>query len=433
MKELNKTDIVLESLDNISYDRDTIPQEKLNLEDKYRSSLFPWRGQFSPEFIEVLLEYFTDKNDVILDPFVGSGTVLFESARRSLECYAAEINPSAVIMASTAYFMNVEPELRQKYIKRAISIAESILFLNDWNLFTYKTYDESKDNISFEKTFEILIDKAENNKFILNIFFNALIRCLNSNRHDRNKKLFKAIKEHTTIIKSLPYTPVTIGLFHTDARAIPLKSQSINKVITSPPYINVFNYHQNNRPAMELIGWDILRVAQSEFGSNRKHRQNRFLTVIQYCLDMLDALVEMRRLLVNNGRAIIIVGRESNIRSISFKNGRIVAGLAIGGAGFKLERIQERSFINRFGKTIFEDILHLIPVQYAQIQGDIYARNFAKRILIEAVERSKDSIKSEILDAVNKSDYVKKSPLFTSTSMDSGRSIAIDSKSVVNL
>ncbi len=71
-------------IDNHKYDRESIPQEKLDLTNKNRSSMLPWRGQFSPELIEILLNYYSDKNSIILDPFVGSGTTIFEAAKKEL-------------------------------------------------------------------------------------------------------------------------------------------------------------------------------------------------------------------------------------------------------------------------------------------------------------------------------------------------------------
>ena len=66
-----------------------------------------------------------------------------------------------------------------------------------------------------------------------------------------------------------------------DARRLPIEDDSIEGVITSPPYINVFNYHQNYRRAVELLGWKPLEASRSEIGANRKHRANRFFTVVQ--------------------------------------------------------------------------------------------------------------------------------------------------------
>jgi hypothetical protein len=65
----------------------------LNIEEKNRSNLFAWRGQFSPQLVECLLDAYCLPGSVVLDPFAGSGTVLFEAALRSLPAYGFEINP----------------------------------------------------------------------------------------------------------------------------------------------------------------------------------------------------------------------------------------------------------------------------------------------------------------------------------------------------
>jgi hypothetical protein len=90
---LNLVGKLFEKIDMVSCDRDSIPQDKLDITQKSRASILPWRGQFSPELIEILLTYYSPDNSVILDPFVGSATTLFESARKGLVCYGSEINP----------------------------------------------------------------------------------------------------------------------------------------------------------------------------------------------------------------------------------------------------------------------------------------------------------------------------------------------------
>jgi hypothetical protein len=159
---------------------------------------------------------------------------------------------------------------------------------------------------------------------------------------------------------NLPHTQGTITarlcdarLAHTQASAPP------TLVITSPPYINVFNYHQNHRALLEAVGWDMLRVAGSEFGSNRKNRGNRFKTVLQYALDMEQALRGFWQLLQADGRMILVIGRESNVRSSPFYNGLLVENLLTGIGGFTQESKHERQFLNKFGTSIVG--YHRIP------------------------------------------------------------------------
>ena len=129
---------LFKEINDLPYDRDSIPQECLDLANKFRTSLFPWRGQFSPELVELFLKKYAQESSVILDPFVGSGTTLFEAARKGLTCYAAEINPSAIEMAKTAYFMNLPLAKRKAIIQAAYALAEDQVRPFTWDLFSYQ-------------------------------------------------------------------------------------------------------------------------------------------------------------------------------------------------------------------------------------------------------------------------------------------------------
>src|SRR5438128_9096313 len=89
----------------IPLDTKTIPQDRLNIDNKERSNLFPWNGQFSPQLIEELLRTFAPSGGFVLDPLLGSGTVLYEAARLGHPAFGAEINPAALKMAQTYLFM----------------------------------------------------------------------------------------------------------------------------------------------------------------------------------------------------------------------------------------------------------------------------------------------------------------------------------------
>jgi hypothetical protein len=67
----------------------------------------------------------------------------------------------------------------------------------------------------------------------------------------------------TQILENLPYSKNPINVNLSDARCLTLDQNQIDFVVTSPPYINVFNYHQNYRQSAELLGWDILKIRLS--------------------------------------------------------------------------------------------------------------------------------------------------------------------------
>ena len=110
----------------------------------------------------------------------------------------------------------------------------------------------------------------------------------------------------------LPYTNNPICAKLCDSRLTHVdKEKYANVVVTSPPYINVFNYHQNYRAILETLGWDLLRVAKSEIGSNRKNRGNRFKTVIQYCLEIEQTMQSLWKSLADES-IMVFTSRCSN-------------------------------------------------------------------------------------------------------------------------
>lgn len=406
LKPVEIIEQISQQLDQLTYDKESIPQAKLDLVDKQRTSLFPWRGQFSPQLIQILLEVYANKNSVILDPFLGSGTTLFEASRQNLTAYGADINPAAIEMAKTIYFVNLDSREREKVIKKTYQILDQNLLPFESPLFA--VYQENQSELQVIKN---LIENQDN-FYIKNLLINATIRYFKQ----KNKTISyfrKSLVEQIEVITNLPYNNQIYKVFHSDAKSIALSKNSVDLIITSPPYINVFNYHQNNREAMEFLGWNLLNIAKSEIGANRKHRQNRFLTVVQYSLDMLTILKEMHRLLKTEGRLIIVIGRTSTVRNTIIDNSKLVAILALGNGNFKLEKIQERKFKNKFGQVIFEDILHLIPQETKDLSIDNFAYLVAQFTLEKLTQSSKGDVLDDIIKAIKSCQLIQESPLFT--------------------
>ncbi|MBM4035484.1 MAG: site-specific DNA-methyltransferase [Planctomycetes bacterium] len=400
----------LAEFDHTDVDHATIPQERLDLVNRYRTSLFPWRGQFSPELVELLLSEFATSEGTVADPFAGSGTTLFEAARKGLPCFGSEINPAAVVMCRTVHFVNMPEAQRRAWIRASRAVIEKHLPVHyAGGLFGSMPHG----NRGIENSFKAMLADAARDPLIRDIIANTIMRFMDVSGSRDTGTFLACLGSHSEIVLGLPYSPNPCRVSHCDARSLPLEPASVGLVITSPPYINVFNYHQNYRPAMEIMGWDLLEVARSEFGSNRKNRGNRFLTVAEYAVDMLQALWEMRRVLCDKGRIIVVVGRESTVRGVSFRNGRIIAALASGAAGLGLGLRQERKFKTRFGETIYEDILHLVPsTERTPSRLHDFARCLAQSVLEEALPSVDGDVRRDLLVAIEEAPLAQASPIF---------------------
>lgn len=370
-----------------------LTRDELDLGKGRNTNLFQYNGQFSPDLIGGLIDKYANKDSVILDPFMGCGTTLFESAKRGHSAIGIEINPSGIIMSEMVLFHNLDEVQRNLKIKEAKYNAEAIVFNSDED---------------FDKSFLITIGKIDD-PYIKNFLINSAIR-LKKGKIKTKEKFDSIIEYFSKRILDFPYSKKCFDILHSDIRDAKIK-EKIDLIITSPPYINVFNYHQQNRSIIEDLGFDVLDIAKSEFGSNRKNRQNRFLTVIQYILDIGGALKKLRKDLKNSGRMIIVIGRESNVLKTPFRNDLIVGILGMM-SGYKLLLHQERKFKNRFGKVIYEDILHFIIDRNTPPCDEESYRRLSKYILEKALKKAKtETIKKEIIHAINKIEDTNQSPI----------------------
>lgn len=327
-----------------------IPARILNIEDKTRSNNFSWRGQFSPQLVKALLTAYCPPGAILLDPFAGSGTVLHEAALMGIEAYGFDLNPAAWILGRLYEFVNVPAPERESAIR------ELALLVDDH--FPVRLLGQESLSLAEleQRVTEVAHAIGEHARMLLDA---TIVLADVSNNHVTTDLIQSKLHEAARLCRDLPYSdhPIRSGMH--DARSLPLSDDSIGCVITSPPYINVFNYHQNYRRSTELLGWDILRVSRSEIGSNRANRGNRFRTVVQYCLDMAQVLHEMRRVLSRDGRAVLVLGHSSKVLSVPFYNADIISEIASRSGLFGLELRQSRVFTNRFGLAIREDILNL--------------------------------------------------------------------------
>lgn len=321
-------------------DDSEIEQSLLNIDERVRTSTFAWKAQFSPQFIEALLSKYAPENCVAYDPFSGSGTVLHECARFGFGAIGTELNPAAYFMAKANELSNIDKPTRNQCLQ---SVEERICAC------------VSKVNIQ-EHTKELFTDANELESSILSLL---VVLCDFYNNEYSSELIMSKWQSLKETLLDLPFSEAPITAINCDARCVPeISSNSASIVITSPPYINVMNYHQQYRRSVEALGFNVLSFAKSEFGSNRANRANRFYTVVQYCIDMALSIKETSRIAKPGARLIYVVGKESTVLKTAFSNSEIIYRIFTEVFDFEPLLHQQRVFKNRYGKMIYEDILH---------------------------------------------------------------------------
>jgi len=338
---------------------------------------------------------------------MGSGTVLVEAARLGFPVHGYEVNPAAFLLGRVYELCNLAAAERRDLLDEA----EAILTRARPAAFELPLFRREADAVSLPDNGSDWVRASSDPR--VRILLEALVVLLDGDAAGDNEfaNTWSTIRE---IVVSLPFTKTPVRALLGDARSLSLPDGAIDFVLSSPPYINVFNYHHNSRAGIESLGWRPLVVARSEIGSNRKFRQNRFLTVVQYCIDMSLALAELRRVCNDSARVILILGRESNVHKTAFYNGQILETLATEVVGLRIHLKQERVFVNRFGQDIYEDILHLssLPDDYRPTRVIVEcARAVAKDVLAEAAERTPSDRERYLQDAISRAAQIDASPI----------------------
>ena len=137
-----------------------------------------------------------------------------------------------------------------------------------------------------------------------------------------------------------------------DARKLPVKSGSIDLVLTSPPYLNAIDYLRCSKFSLVWIGESVSGLRQvrsdsvgAEAANNSTTDAPEVASVIKamklkpklaprqgrilgrYIDDMRDAISEVGRVLTDKGKAVYVVG-ENTVRGTYIRNSTVVCELA---------------------------------------------------------------------------------------------------------
>ncbi len=388
----------------------TLDRQKLDVADKTRSNIFGWRGQFTPEFVAYLLDEANEGTGLVIDPFCGSGTVLQECAIRNRAAHGFEINPAAYAMSrffTLARLSHAERMALANRVERLFWGTTSEFV--DLPLFNPVEEYRGRASNLLDLGREVFSRTESKSETLLALL--ALFEAEGCRLPNLNQAVFTALGRVKRHLLALTDSTATLEASLCDARLVHRYVRAeADLIVTSPPYINVFNYHQNHRAILELLGFDLLHVAASELGSNRKNRGNRFRTVIQYALDIEACAESFALSLKPRGQLVLVVGRESNVRGISIPNSQLVADIVTSLGGFHQEGNFERCFTNRFGACIYEDVL-----LFSRVSGQptpSAARGIARSLLERLEAKATGEIQDDVREAIACSDAIEPSPIF---------------------
>ncbi len=340
-----------------------------------RDSVHPFPARMAPTIALEVLE--NSKRPLrILDPMMGSGTVIALARANGHQARGIDIDPLAVLL-SKVWTTAVDIEHINTVAKNVLAIAEkSFPNMPLEKAYPIESDDETKEFIDYwfdpivrrqmtSLSNAILAVEDEDERDVLWCALSRLIIVKSSGvslamdlSHSRPHRVYeeapvrpfdKFLPMVLKVTKSCldkkdkargPVAKVARG----DARKLPIRKSSIDIVLTSPPYLNAIDYMRCSKFSLVWMGYKIGELRKlrtdsigSELSSGIANEDESVKLVVKglnlqprlttrnqailsrYIYDMTSSIKEVARVLVPNGKAIYVVG-ENTIKGTYIRN-----------------------------------------------------------------------------------------------------------------
>ena len=376
----------------------------------------PFPAKFPPQLPKCLIERLSGPGDVILDPMLGSGTTLVEAVRLGRRAVGCDIDPLARMIAS-AKLTPIDPMTALDTGLFVLRAAKSDCQKDTSRLshdFSLRFDEKTAEFIDYwflpQHQLELLsllrrIEELPQNvtrEFLKVVFSSTIIaksggvslaRDLAHTRPHRDarkepnsafvefaKRLERnvaAIGKEIPCDADNPSEPRETGVLDsreqycqaeihaTSASDTGLAPESIDVIITSPPYANnAIDYMRAHKFSLVWFGWkisDLTRIraqylghdalsltafnnlpdqCENSIASLGKRDSRKAATLRRYFGEMASVISEMRRVLKRGGAAVVVVGT-SNLRGIDVQTHKGLASIGMS-IGFDLAGIGVR-------------------------------------------------------------------------------------------
>ena len=302
----------------------------------------PYSAKYIPQIPNYLIKNFSEKNDLILDNFTGSGTTLIESKILGRNALGVDVNPLACLI-SKVKTTNLQNSELKEISTISTSIRQDILVIQG-NL-TLPNFEDRRMTIDdshinqlhphitkwFHKNVicELLVIKnkidsleSKDIRDFLLVAFSSILRSVSNatsgfgnlmiNKHaiPKNRVYEKFVFAVNDMINGmLEFNKIStnsnVKIFNHDARSLGfIDDQTIDFICTHPPYMAAVPYAEYQKLSLWWLGFSQYTLEKALIGGQR----SRADTPDRFFRDMHAALVEMKRVLIKKKYCCITIG-----------------------------------------------------------------------------------------------------------------------------
>lgn len=364
--------------------------------NRYTHGFFKYPCKFIPHIPRWAIKKYTKDGETVLDPFAGSGTTLLEGAILNRNSLGIDFDNFSHLLCKTKTKPLKESEIEELESLKA-NLFENNGFSDLPDLHNVEHWFPKK-NIELLRILKNNIEQIKNKEniynFLLVCFATTIRKCSYADKSSPKPYVSSRIKKEPENVKSTflkiftnhlkdieELSKIKLGnvrMISQDARKIHDNTliNSVNLAITSPPYINAFDYVRSLRLENAWLGYygdsNIINIKKKQIGTetissklyiNKKPvyglpkldtiiskiyevDKKRAYVVYQFFKDMEENITQIYKLLKINSHYIIVVG-DSNIRSITVDTHNILIDIAKKN-GFDLKNLFSYVIKNRY-------------------------------------------------------------------------------------
>jgi hypothetical protein len=299
--------------------------------------LFPYRGKFHPQMIKALINVMGLKpGETVLDPMMGSGTVLIEASLMGIKSIGIDASPFCRFMTQAKLDGLVIP---QKPLQEALNNYEVLFnhFVKTVGQSTQGSKAKSRsrgnqfakiireETARFEASgtnqYRKIISSADETvyAFLLLAYLDSAGYSERSNRKRPVEQFQKILERYIFVVEKiqrvLEGTELELAesrALKGDARSLSLEDQSVDGILFSPPYSFAIDYLKNDSFHLNYLGEDIPELKEIMVGLRGRGLRDKYDYYIE---DMKQVILECARVLRAGRFCTIVVG--TNDRQLS--------------------------------------------------------------------------------------------------------------------